>query len=92
MLSHVNRRSFLYNGILFAGTWLFPKPPYDKTLETFHWFIQIDTDNFWLVDDPVKWCLENARHPTLVRASQELLNLTHKDNERVIHLSRGERP
>jgi len=51
----------------------------------FH-FINVDTQNSWLVTDPVQWSLQNSHEPILARAADGLKKLTPNDGERIIRL------
>ena len=42
--------------------------------------------DYWPVDDPVTWALENANQPILERARERLVQLSPADGERIIRL------
>jgi hypothetical protein len=50
------------------------------------WFLHTETGQSWAVDDPVVWCLENARQPILERTRDRLVTLDASDPQRIIRL------
>jgi hypothetical protein len=51
------------------------------------WFINISMGESWSVDDPVTWCLKNARQPLLARARERLLTLNaQSDPQRILNV------
>jgi hypothetical protein len=48
-----------------------------------HFLLHPASGDFWHVDDPVAWCLENALQPLLERASDRLLTLSTHDADRI---------
>lgn len=49
-------------------------------------FLHTATGDYWSVDDPVAWSLENAQQPILERASKGLAKLSTSDPTRIIRL------
>jgi hypothetical protein len=49
-------------------------------------FLHTPSGESWEVDDPARWCIENAHEPTLESARERLLTLTAADRERIVRL------
>ncbi len=81
-----NRRDFLQATAAAIAPTILPRAAWGGVESGSPWFLHIESGDSWAVDDPVSWCLENARRPVLGRATEGLLRLTPADGERVIRL------
>jgi hypothetical protein len=81
-----NRREFLQTTAAITGSFILPASLFATPAPNFH-FINTDTQNSWLVTDPVQWSLQNSHEPILARAADGLKKLTHNDCDRIIRLA-----
>ncbi len=79
------RRDLLKTTAVAAASCILPKKLFATPAPNFH-FINTDTQNSWLVTDPVQWSLQNSHEPILERAADGLRGLAAADNDRIIRL------
>src|SRR5262245_36819108 len=80
-----NRRTFLRTAAAAIASFLLPRSLRAEGGPVL-WFLHTPTGKSWAVDDPVAWCLENARQPILERARERLVTLDAANPQRVVRL------
>jgi hypothetical protein len=81
-----SRRSFLQAAITAVASLSLPRRLRAGRNSRSFWFLHAPTGESWQVDDPVAWCLKNAKEPVLERATEGLSRLTPADDTRIIRL------
>ena len=74
-----NRRQFLQTTATVAASVIVPKNLFARSPDHSFWFLELESQNSWLVADPVAWSLENAHHPILERCFRSFRDDTVKD-------------
>jgi hypothetical protein len=85
-MSFPSRRSFLQIAFSAIASFFLPRVLFAGGKSRSFWFLHIPTGETWAVDDPLAWCLANARQPILERASKGLQKLTPADDQRIVRL------
>ena len=85
-LSRPTRRTFLKTMLTAAASLLLPKIQAAGENAKSFWFLHKPSGQFWTVEEPVAWSMDNADHSILERAKERLVTLDTADPERVIRL------